>query len=252
MDLIEQIGPFVGLAAFVALAVLAFLLFQQSRELRRLREWAGRAPERAKEAAEASLAAAELRGDETASEEVPGAVAQWWAGVKESMGPRLENLDRRLPIDGRIILGLLGALVIAGGVLTSGFGLLGDGGGREGKQRAGQAAKKKERDERPKVAILNATQTEDVQGVPGLADKVASEVVKQLGYPLGTRTNAPAGFAESVVMFEPSAEGEAAELARAISKQLGETATQPMAADIRAAVEDSTIVLVVGADDAQF
>ena len=66
MDLIEKIGPFVGLAAFVALAVLAFLLFQQSRDLRRLREWAGRAPERAKEAADASLAAAELRGEETA------------------------------------------------------------------------------------------------------------------------------------------------------------------------------------------
>ena len=51
LDLIEKIGPFVGLAAFIGLAVLAFLIFQQSRDIRRLRDWAGRAPERAKEAA---------------------------------------------------------------------------------------------------------------------------------------------------------------------------------------------------------
>ena len=47
MHVIESIGPVLGIAAFIGLAVLAFLLFQQSREIRRLREWAGRAPERA-------------------------------------------------------------------------------------------------------------------------------------------------------------------------------------------------------------
>ena len=59
MHVIESIGPLLGIAAFIGLAVLAFLLFQQSRDVRRLREWAGRAPERAQEAADAVQAAAE-------------------------------------------------------------------------------------------------------------------------------------------------------------------------------------------------
>ena len=62
IDLIERIGPYLGIVAFLGLAILAFLIFQQAREVRRLREWAGRAPERADEAAEASLAAAEAGG----------------------------------------------------------------------------------------------------------------------------------------------------------------------------------------------
>ena len=65
VDLLERIGPFLGIAAFLGLAVLAFLIFQQAREVRRLRDWAGRAPERAGEAAEASAAAAEARGEAT-------------------------------------------------------------------------------------------------------------------------------------------------------------------------------------------
>ena len=135
MDLIEKIGPFVGLAAFVGLAVLAFLLFQQSRDLRRLREWAGRAPERAKEAADASLAAAELRGEET-EEKGPGRISRGWTAVKGWVGPTYESIDRHLPIDGRIILGVLAAGLIAAAVLTSGFGLVGDdkGGGGGGKR----------------------------------------------------------------------------------------------------------------------
>lgn len=247
MDLIEKIGPFVGLAAFVGLAVLAFLLFQQSRDLRRLREWAGRAPERAQEAADASLAAAEARGEETGDEEKgPGPFARAWAVVTGFVRPRYEAFDRRLPIDGRIILGVLAAGIVAAGVLTSGFGLVGDDGGGKGK------AAKRKKEERPKVAVLNATQTDEVQGVSGLADKVASEVVKQLGYPLGVKTNAPAGFPETVVMFEPKAEGDAAELARGIEKQLGETPTQEISTDIRGGAEGAPLVLVVGADDAEF
>ena len=61
VDLLERIGPYLGVAAFMGLAILAFLIIQQAREVRRLREWAGRAPERAGEAAEA--AAAEIRAE---------------------------------------------------------------------------------------------------------------------------------------------------------------------------------------------
>jgi hypothetical protein len=247
MDLIEKIGPFVGLAAFVGLAVLAFLLFQQSRDLRRLREWAGRAPERAKEAADASFAAAEARGEETVEEQGPGPVSRAWAAVTGFVRTRYQAFDRRLPIDGRILLGALGAAVIAAGVVTSGFGLVGDDDGGRGK-----AGKREQKEEKPKVAVLNATQTDEVGGVPRLADKVASEVVKQAGYPIGVKTNAPAGFAETVIMYEPKAEGDAAELGRAISKQLGETQTQEMGPDIRETADGAPLALVVGADDAQF
>jgi LytR cell envelope-related transcriptional attenuator len=46
---VEKYGAYVGLAAFLGLAVLTVLYFAQARELKRLRDWAGRAPERAQE-----------------------------------------------------------------------------------------------------------------------------------------------------------------------------------------------------------
>jgi hypothetical protein len=48
-DQVEKYGAYVGLAAFLGLAVLALLYFAEARELKRLRDWAGRAPERAME-----------------------------------------------------------------------------------------------------------------------------------------------------------------------------------------------------------
>lgn len=250
MDLIEKIGPFVGLAAFVGLAVLAFVIFQQSRDVRRLREWAGRAPERAKEAADATAAAAEARGEAEGIER-PGRLATAWASIKGFVTPRYESFDRNLPIDGRILLGVLAAGLIAAVVLTSGFGLVGDDGGAGAD--AGKAAKK---EEKPKVAVLNATQTvvdgTPIQGVAGLADKVADEVVKQAGYPVGSTGNAPSGFDETVVMYGHSEKGPAAQFARAIEKELGETATQEMTPEIEDAAGDAKLALVVGADDQEF
>ena len=69
VDLLERIGPYLGIAAFLGLAFLAFLIFQQAREVRRLRDWAGRAPERAADADAAAAAAAEARGETAAEEE---------------------------------------------------------------------------------------------------------------------------------------------------------------------------------------
>jgi hypothetical protein len=240
MDLVEQIGPYVGLAAFIGLAVLAFLIFQQSRDLRRLREWAGRAPERAKEAAEATAAVAEARG-EAAGEERPGRFAVVWGRISSAVASRYHAFDRHLPIDGRIVLGVLTAGLVAAVVFTSAFGLLGADEGKGQKKGAG----KQER-ELPAVTVLNGTQ------VSFLADRVASEVVKPAGYDVEEKTNAPSPFQETVVMFEPKAEGDAAEFARAIQKKLGETESVEMAADIRAVSEDAPLVLVVGADDAEF
>ena len=53
-DQVEKYGSYVGIAAFFGLAILSLLYFAQAREVKRLREWAGRAPERAREVEEAA------------------------------------------------------------------------------------------------------------------------------------------------------------------------------------------------------
>ena len=58
--MIEHIGAFAGLAAFIGLAVLALLSFAHGRDIRRLRDWAGSAPERDAERKEATSAIATL------------------------------------------------------------------------------------------------------------------------------------------------------------------------------------------------
>jgi LytR cell envelope-related transcriptional attenuator len=58
-DQVEKYGAYVGLAAFLGLAVLTVLYFAQARELKRLRDWAGRAPERAQEMEARVVATAE-------------------------------------------------------------------------------------------------------------------------------------------------------------------------------------------------
>src|SRR3954452_15443951 len=56
---VEKYGAYVGIAAFFGLAVLSLLYFAQARGGKRLREWAGRAPERAREVEERAIAQAE-------------------------------------------------------------------------------------------------------------------------------------------------------------------------------------------------
>jgi hypothetical protein len=55
-DLIERFSGYAALAAIPGLAVLTLLYFAQAREVKRLREWAGNAPEQARELDENSLA----------------------------------------------------------------------------------------------------------------------------------------------------------------------------------------------------
>ena len=62
--MIEQIGAFAGLAAFLGLGVLALLSFTHGRDIRRLREWAGSAPERDAERKESTSVVAAQRAEE--------------------------------------------------------------------------------------------------------------------------------------------------------------------------------------------
>ena len=58
-DQVDKYSSYVGVAAFFGLAVLSLLYFAQARELKRLRDWAGRAPERARELEDRVAAQAE-------------------------------------------------------------------------------------------------------------------------------------------------------------------------------------------------
>ena len=138
MDLLKEIGAILGFVAFGGLAVLAFLTFQQARHVRRLREWAGRSPERsaieAERVAEAAQEATIARaGSRTAAadehedidlepeEKGPG----FFDRMRGEAAYRWEELDRRSPIDAKLLVGAIVAVIIGLGVVTSGFGLVG-------------------------------------------------------------------------------------------------------------------------------
>ena len=255
-DLIERIGPYLGIAAFLGLAILAFLIFQQAREVRRLREWAGRAPERADDAHEAEAAAAETRGEEPPEREAPpedpGRLGRAIDGVQERAAAVYAEVDRRSPFDPRYFLVVIAAGVVAAGVLTSGFGLLADDGGGNG----GKSGGKSEKPDKVEVSVLNATQDDSgdvpIAGVPGLAGEIAKQVVKPAGFAIGEKADAASGLSTSVIMFDPEQEGaedEAAKLADAVAAQLGETKVQPIVPEVADLAGGAPLVLVVGQDD---
>jgi hypothetical protein len=260
-DSIDSIGPYLGVAAFLGLAILAFLIIQQAREVRRLREWAGRAPERASEAIEAEAAVHEAKGEEPdaveAEEAPPSRLGAWFDARRDGVAHVFSEIDRRLPVDPRYLIALIAAVVIAAAVLTSGFGLFGgdDAGGGGGKGGKGGG---KPKEEKILVSVLNATQEEaadgtEIAGVQGLADKVAKQVVNPLaGFGVGEKSDAESGFDETTVMFEPGSEPDAEELASEVADQLGEPEVEPMIAEVRDRSGEAPLALVVGRDDADF
>jgi hypothetical protein len=252
MDLIEQIGPVLGIVAFLGLSILAFLLFQQSRDLRRLREWAGRAPERAKEAAEATLAAAEARG-EGAEAEAPAESTGWLADVRGALRGGRDRIaaawaeaDRALPIDLRIVAGVIVVGVVAAAVLTSGFGLVGDDGARE----ASRPPPPKPRN--VDVAVLNATQASDVAAVPGLAATISDALVRPLDYNVVLESDAPSGVERTTVMFAPGERASARQLAKRVRADLGEAEIVPMTQEVEEASRQADVALLIGVDNSTF
>jgi hypothetical protein len=232
----------------VGLAILAFLLFQQARDVRRLREWAGRAPERASEAAEAVQAAAEASRDGEAAGEGPagadepsgGRLRRAWGRLASPVRNGYAAVDRRLPVDGRYILAILFAAAVAVAVVTSGFGLVGGEGGGGGSHDS--RAKKK----LPKVAVINGT------SVQGLAAAVEDKVVKRAGYEPGPVGNAAASVNATVVEYAGGLRPEAKALARAVKTKLGTTTVQPMTSDVRDVAGKAKLALLLGLDDAGF
>jgi hypothetical protein len=242
MDFIEDIGPILGIVAFLGFAILALLIVLQAREVRRLREWAGRAPERAVEADDATQAALEEKGDLDKPEK-PGRLASFGKRVSGFVGPKWDELDRRSPVDPRILSVLLVGL-IAAAIVTSGFGLLSSDPEPVATKGGGGGSDKVE------VAVLNATIQEGVADpVPGIADLVADDIVKSSEFTPGITANAPAGEQQSVIMFDADSEADAEALAAQVKPDLGETALEPITAAVTAEVKGAPLALLVGFDD---
>jgi hypothetical protein len=241
MELIERLGAFLGLAAFLGLGVLALLYFQQGREVRRLREWAGRAPERA---AAAAAEAETVLAEEPESEPKGPGIAQRMGSRWRALMARLPaNIGEHLPAPRYMALIALGIVLIGVGVATGGFGLMGD--DEPAKQKGEGKLKPNEID----VAVLNGTATAEGQpGVPGLAAKVGDEVEK-VGYRVGPVSDAGAPVPESVVMFEKGSESPAMRVADDVEKQLGKTPVEKMSSAIRELAGNASVAIVIGQDD---
>lgn len=245
MDLLEEIGAILGFVAFGGLAVLAFLTFQQARHLRRLRDWAGRMPERS--AAEAD-AAAERAGEATLPaidrpEEAQGPSRM--DRVRGEWAARMEEFDRRSPVDIRILVAGLLAVAIGVGVATSGFGLIGDDADSSATTAAETSASEEDELE---VAVFNGTSPGEGQiGVAGVANR-AKDIVKDAGYATGEIGDA-GSFPTSVIMFEEGAKSDAKELAGAVEDALGETDIEAYTPEVQDLAGKAPLALIVGIDD---
>jgi hypothetical protein len=249
---IEHIGAFAGLAAFLGLAVLALLSFAHGRDIRRLREWAGSAPERDAERKEATSAVAAQRAEElralheqrTAEHQ---AVTQRELrrrrreeGLPETTrGERvregLSGLGERLAEPRYLVAIFVVLLVIVGGVAYAVLGGSGNGGGSGG----GKQASTKLAPSEVEVAVLNGT------AVSGLAQDFGDKVQGK-GYKLGAVTNTASSFSNSVVMFQ---RGHAPE-ARRIAKQLKIPRVQLMTVEVEDVAGGANVAVIAGEDNA--
>lgn len=251
--MIEQIGAFAGLAAFLGLAILALLSFTHGRDIRRLREWAGSAPERDAERKEQTSTIAAQRAEELrALQEARTAEHQAVSSREERRRRREEGLpaqSRGERLRGRfsgfgeiaanplalVALFLVLVVVVGGGayLLLSGSD---SGSGGQGSKQAAAKVKPGEIE----VAVLNGT------AVPGLAANFGDKVEAK-GFELGPVTNSSSSFASSVVMFKRGHKPEA----RKVAKQLKIAKVQLMSGEIESVSTGAAVAVVVGEDNAE-
>ena len=151
---------------------------------------------------------------------------------------RLAALDRRLPVDGRYVLAAVAILVVAAGVLTSGFGVVG------GRRR--QAART-DASPKPHVAVLNGTGVSGLAALRGQAGRRRTPGTRPARSPMRARASQ-----KTVAMFAPGHEPQAKKLAKAIKPKLGDTPTKAMTADVTAHANGAPLALGLGLDDSQF
>jgi hypothetical protein len=253
VQLLEQIGAFAGLAAFIGLALLAMLAFSQARDIRRLREWAGSAPERDAERKESTSVVAAKRAEELRELEQSRTAERDALGQREERRQRREaglpeltrrerlseafsGFGSRLAEPRYLVAIFVVVLLVAGGaiyVVTQGSDNA-DGKGAQGKSAA--ALKPSEIE----VSVLNGT------AVPGLAATYGDKVERK-GFELGAVTNSATSFTDSVVMFR---RGHAPE-ARRVASVLGISDVRLMSADIASVSGGAPVAVIVGEDNAQ-
>lgn len=238
MHLIERVGAYAGLAAFLGLAVLALLYFSQGRDVRRLREWAGRAPERIGET---------------------GAVQHYLpptpidaAPAPKPRKPLLERIRAMHVPHARYIALIVGGVVILAaatlGALrltdnsNSSSGASADGSGTPAANQSDGGGRKSSRvNVNPSdvtVAVLNGTT------IAGLAAQVGDEA-KADGFTVGTVTNAARTDASRSEVLYRKGEKEAA---RAVAQRLNIRTiapADPLSSELAGSFD---VVVLVGAD----
>lgn len=253
LKLIEQIGSFAGLAAFLGLAVFALLSFSQARDLRRLREWAGSAPERDAERKEATSTVAAQRAEELRRLEESRTTEREAVAQREQRRQRREQGLPEVTRGERVREGLSGFgdrlgeprwlvaifLVLVLVVGAAAYLLLNDSGEADGKGGGRQAVAKVSPGE-IEVAVLNGT------AVPGLAATYGDKVEGK-NFELGAVTNSSSSFAESVVMFRRGHKPEA----RKVSKALSIPKLELMSSEIEAVSSGANVAVIVGEDNAE-
>lgn len=263
--MIEQIGAYAGLAAFLGLAVLALLLFTQARDLRRLREWAGSAPERDTERKQATSAVAAQRAEElraledsrtaerTALESREERRRRREAGLPEQttserLREGVSGFGGRLG-EPRYLIGVFVAFLVV--VAIAGFLVLGGGddgtqasnkGNNQGGQNQKQQQQKQQQQTAPaeiEVTVLNGT------AVSGLAAEIG-DTVESSGFQLGAVGNTNGSFADSVVMYQRGSAPEAKQVANA----LGIPSVELMTVEVETAAEGAPVAVIAGEDNA--
>lgn len=265
MELIQEIGAYAGLVAFLGLALLALLSFTQGRDLRRLREWAGSAPERDSERKEATAAVASHKAEEMRKLEEARQAEREAAEQREERRKRREEGLPELTASERLrerfgggtlnggggsrfgrpaylVAIAAAAVLLVGGVAFAVLGGSDDGGGGKAKGNGGGAGGNAAAQVRPseiEVTVLNGTAT------PGLA-ATYGDMVEGKGFQLGAVTNSTSGFEDSIVMFEPGNKPEA----RRVSGALDIPRVRPMTSEIAAVSAGAPVSVVIGEDNA--
>ena len=251
--MIEQIGSFAGLAAFLGLGVLALLSFTHGRDIRRLRDWAGSAPERDAERKETTSAVAAQRAEELRQLDESRTAEQQTVSQREQrrrrreeglpgmtrrerIGSSFSGFGERLAEPRWLIAIFVVMVLIAAGVayaLLSGSDDEATGG--NGKRQL--AAKIQPGD--VEVTVLNGT------AVAGLAATYGDKVESK-GFKLGAVSNTAEPIDASVVMFARGHKPEA----KKVAKQLGIQDLQLMDGEIEAVSAGANVAVIVGEDDA--
>lgn len=253
MDVLERVGAYAGLAAFLGLAILALLYFSQARDVRRLRDWAGRAPERSGESAARAVETAPIPAAQHGLP--PLSLAESEKRKRKPLGERLRNVN--LPPLRYVAVGAVALLLIGGGIFAA-TQFLGDSGSDGGTPSArsdrarqssgngggggGQGQQTVNVDPaQVTVAVLNGTT------VQGLGARVGEEV-RAGGFTPGTIGNAARIDQGRTQVLYREGQGKAA---RAVAERLGIKSTALVDQVNREIAGSFDVVVLVGSDRSQ-